>query len=117
MAFILGGQTPPDINYGLAKNALKALAAANYPGALFLHLPVWRQKFLERAAQEDPAVARYLGGKGNIFAVEYDSQANVLSVWRVEVREGRQVPVRQVFWRTPNPTWENLLKRLFSGAH
>lgn len=117
VALILGGQTPAEVNYGIAKGVLKALAEGNYQGALFLHLPVWRQKFLERGAQEDPAIARYLEGKRDIFAVEYDAQANVLSVWRVQFREGRQVLVRQVFWRTPNPTWENLLKRLFSGAH
>lgn len=111
VALIFGGQATPEVNYGLTKNALKALANANYGGAIFFHLRIWGPKFVERAAQEDPAIARYLGGKQNLFAVTYDPQANVVRVWRVAVQEGKQVNAQEMLKLNPNPTWETLLKR------
>ncbi len=111
VALIFGGQASLEVNYGLTKNALQALAEANYGGALFFHLRIWGPKLVERAAQEDPAIARYLGGKQNLFTATYDPQANVLRVWRVAVREGKQVTVQEMLRLNPNPTWETLLKR------
>lgn len=66
---------------------------------------------MERAAQEDPAIARYLEGKQNLFSVTYDPQANVVRVWRVAVQGGKQVNAQELLKLNPNPTWETLLKR------
>lgn len=111
VALIFGGQATPEVNYGLTKNALKALAEANYPGAIFFHLRVWGPGMVAKAAQEDPAIARYLEQKKNLFSATYDPQANVVRVWRVAVTEGRQVNAEELVKLSPNPTWETLLKR------
>lgn len=111
VALIFGGQATAEVNYGLTRNALKSLAEANYAGGIFFHLRVWGPGFVARAAQEDPAIARYLQGKQNLFTATYDPQANVIRVWRVAVEGGQQRPVQELTRLTPNPTWEALLKR------
>lgn len=111
VALIFGGQATPEVNYGLTKNTLKALAEANYQGAIFFHLRVWGPGMVAKAAQEDPAIARYLQGKSNLFTATYDPQANVVRVWRAALSEGKQAIVEERARLTPNPTWEGLLKR------
>lgn len=111
VALIFGGQATPEVNYGLTKNALQALAQANYGGGLFFHLRVWGPGLVAKAAQEDPAIARYLASKQNLFTATYDSQANVVRVWRVEVKDGKQATVEEMVRLTPNPTWADLLRR------
>ncbi|MFN3369263.1 MAG: hypothetical protein ACK4ZX_07700, partial [Thermus sp.] len=111
VALIFGGQASPEVNYGLTKNSLRALAEANYQGAIFFHLRVWGPGFVAKAAQEDPVIARYLQGKRNLFTATYDPQANVVRVWRAALQEGRQVNAEELVRLQPNPTWEGLLKR------
>lgn len=111
VALIFGGQATPEVNYSLTKNALQALAQANYGGGLFFHLRIWGPGFVAKAAQEDPAIARYLAAKSNLFTATYDPQANVVRVWRVEVRDGKQATVKELVRLSPNPTWADLLRR------
>lgn len=111
VALIFGGQATPETNYGLTRNALKALAEANYAGGIFFHLRIWGPGFVARVAQENPNIARYLAGKQNLFTATYDPQANVVRVWRVRVADGKQSTVEELVKLTPNPTWADLLRR------
>ncbi|TFU14207.1 hypothetical protein [Thermus tengchongensis] len=111
VALIFGGQATPEVNYALTKNSLQSLAQANYGGAIFFHLRVWAPGFVARAAQEDPAIARYLAGKENLYAVTADLNAKVVRLWQVSVKEGKQATVKELGTVALNPTWEDLLRR------
>lgn len=111
VALIFGGQATPETNYALTKNALQSLARAGYGGAIFFHLRVWAPGFVARAAQEDPAIARYLAAKENLYAVTADLNAKVVRLWQVAVRDGRQATVKELGTVALNPTWEDLLRR------
>lgn len=111
VALIFGGQATPEVSYALTKNALKSLAQGNYGGAIFFHLRVWAPGFVARAAQEDPAIARYLAGKENLYAVTADLNAKVVRLWQVSVKEGKQATVKELGTVALNPTWEDLLRR------
>ncbi|BDG20267.1 hypothetical protein TthSNM11_24700 (plasmid) [Thermus thermophilus] len=111
VALIYGGQATPETNYGLTLESLRALAQANYPGALFFHLRVWVPGFVAKAAQEDVQVARYLAGKSNLFAVTADLNAKVVRLWQVAVRDGKQSTVKELGTVPLNPVWEDLLRR------
>ena len=64
-----------------------------------------------RAAQEDPAVARYLAAKENLFTVTVDASTGVARVWQVKVEPGPQVTVR-VLTRVPmNAKWLELFRQ------
>lgn len=111
VALIFGGQATPEVNYALTKNSLQSLAQANYGGAIFFHLRVWAPGFVARAAQEDPAIARYLAGKENLYAVTADLNAKVVRLWQVSVKEGKQATVKELGTVSLNPVWEDLLRR------
>jgi hypothetical protein len=87
------------------------LAKSGYQGALFFHLRIWVPGFVGKAAQEDPAIAQYLAGKGNLYTVTVDANAGVARVWQVKVEPGRQTPVKEIFSVPMNPTWLSLFKR------
>jgi hypothetical protein len=113
-----GGQTAPEVNYALTKNALASLAKSGYQGALFFHLRIWVPGFVGKAAQEDPAIAQYLSRKENLYTVTVnantvtvDANAGVARVWQVKVEPGRQTTVKEVFSAPMNPTWLSLFKR------
>ncbi|SDF25373.1 hypothetical protein SAMN04488243_13521 [Thermus arciformis] len=111
VALIFGGQATPETNYGLTLEALRALAQANYPGALFFHLRIWAPGFVARAAQESPEVARYLAAKENLYAPAADLNAKVVRLWQVSVKDGKQATVKEVGVIPLNPIWEDLLRR------
>ncbi|MFN3265056.1 MAG: hypothetical protein ACK42C_09180, partial [Aquificaceae bacterium] len=111
VALIFGGQASPEVNYSLTKASLRRLADTNYNGAVFFHLRIWAPKFVERAAQEDPAIARYLANKENLYSVTADLQNKVVRLWQVSVKEGKQTTVRELGTVPLNPNWEDLLRR------
>lgn len=111
VALIFGGQATPEVNYALTRNALQALARSGYTGAIFFHLRVWAPGFVARAAQEDPAIARYLTGKANLYSVTLDLNAKVVRLWQVALRDGQQATVRELGTVALNPIWEDLLRR------
>jgi len=111
VALIFGGQVPAEENYALTKASLRALADANYGGALFLHLRLWVPKFAERAAAEDRAIAAYLAGKQNIFTVTVDVPNGKALVHRVSFAEPAQRSVEVLHQVAMNPTWLDLFKR------
>ncbi|GAB5601674.1 hypothetical protein FJNA_01980 [Thermus sp. FJN-A] len=111
VALVFGGQATPEVNYGLTLEALRALAAANYPGALFFHLRVWVPGFVAKAAQEDPQVARYLASKENLYTATADLNAKVVRLWQVRVADGKQTTGKELGTIPLNPTWEDLLRR------
>ncbi|MEN2981133.1 MAG: hypothetical protein ABDH20_00485 [Thermus sp.] len=111
VALIFGGQATPEVNYALTRNTLQALARAEYKGAIFFHLRVWAPGFVARAAQEDPAIARYLGAKENLYAVTLDLNAKVVRLWQVSLKEAKQATVRELGTVALNPVWEDLLRR------
>lgn len=111
VALIFGGQASPEVNYNLTRATLKRLADSNYNGAIFFHLRVWAPKFIERAAQEDPAIAKYLANKENLYSVSADLQNKVVKLWQVSVKDGKQATVKELGTVPLNPTWEDLLRR------
>lgn len=66
---------------------------------------------MAKAAQEDPKVAQYLAGKGNLFAVTADLNAKVVRLWQVAVKDGKQSAVKELGTIPLNPAWEDLLRR------
>ncbi|MDW8342814.1 MAG: hypothetical protein RMK73_15125 [Geminicoccaceae bacterium] len=111
VALIFGGQMSPEENYALTKAALRALAEADYKGALFLHLRIWVPKFAEKAAAEDPVVAKYLAGKQNVYTVTVDVPNGKALVHRVSFAEPAQRSVEVLHQVVMNPTWLDLFKR------
>ncbi|MCS6781042.1 MAG: hypothetical protein NZ555_15225 [Geminicoccaceae bacterium] len=111
VALIFGGQVPAEENYALTKAALRALADANYRGALFLHLRVWVPKFAEKAALEDPVIGKYLAAKENIYTVTVDAANGKALVHRVSFAEPAQRSVEVLHQVAMNPTWLDLFKR------
>ncbi len=111
VALIFGGQVPAEDNYALTKAALRALADANYQGALFLHLRVWVPKFAEKAALEDPVIGNYLTAKQNIYTVTVDVANGKALVHRVSFAEPAQRSVEVLHQVAMNPTWLDLFKR------
>lgn len=111
VALIFGGQVPAEENYALTKATLRALAEANHPGALFLHLRVWVPKFAEKAAAEDPVIATYLAAKQNIYTVTIDAANGKALVHRVSFAEPAQRSVEVLHQVAMTPTWLELFKR------
>lgn len=111
VALIFGGQATPETNYSLTRSSLKRLADTKYNGAIFFHLRVWAPRFVERAAQEDPAIAQYLAGKENMYAVTADLQNKVVRLWQVSVKDGKQTTVKELGTVPLNPVMEDLLRR------
>ncbi|MCS6958056.1 MAG: hypothetical protein RMK75_06335 [Aquificaceae bacterium] len=111
VALIFGGQASPEVNYNLTKSSLKRLADAKYNGAIFFHLRVWAPKFVERASQEDPAIAQYLANKENLYTVTADLSNKVIRLWQVSVKDGKQATVKELGTMPLNPIWEDLLRR------
>ncbi|MEJ7555110.1 MAG: hypothetical protein WKI49_06685 [Aquificaceae bacterium] len=111
VALIYGGQASPEVNYNLTKATLRRLADADYKGAIFFHLRIWVPKMIERAAQEDPVIAKYLAGKENLYTVTADLQNKVIRLWQVSVKDGKQSTVKELGTIPMNPVWEDLLRR------
>ncbi|MCX7631396.1 MAG: hypothetical protein N2038_14255 [Geminicoccaceae bacterium] len=111
VALIFGGQVPAEENYALTKAALRALADANYQGALFLHLRVWVPKFAEKAAAEDPVIQKYLAAKANVYTVTVDVPNAKALVHRVSFAEPAQRSVEVLHQVAMNPTWLDLFNR------
>lgn len=111
VALIFGGQATAEMNYALTKAVLKRLADTNYKGAVFFHLRIWLPKFIERVAQEEPAVARYLAEKENLYTVTADLQNKVIRLWQVSLKDRKQSTVRELGTIPLNPVWEDLLRR------
>ncbi len=111
VALIYGGQASPEVNYNLTRATLRKLADADYKGAIFFHLRIWVPKFIERVAQEDPAIARYLANKDNLYTATADLQNKVIRLWQVSVKDGKQATVKELGTIPMNSTWEDLLRR------
>ncbi|MDW8322729.1 MAG: hypothetical protein RMK60_01375 [Burkholderiales bacterium] len=111
VALIFGGQTPVEENYAMVKAMLKELAAADYKGAVFLHLRVWVPKMAQRAASEDEQIARYLAGKQNIYTVTVDAAKGRALVHQVAVDAKEQRSAKVLAEVPMNETWLSLFKR------
>jgi homoserine acetyltransferase len=111
VALIFGGQTPAEENAALTLETLRALAAANYAGAVFLHVRVWAPGFAQKAAAADAAVAAYLAGKENIFAMTVDPNAGEVQLHRVSITPAEQKSVEVLTTVPMNEAWLGLLRR------
>lgn len=111
IALMFGGQTPPAENAALVKALLGEMAKADYQGPVFLHLAVWAGKLAEKAAAEDAAIAKYLAGKDNIYALTVDKDSGKGLIHNVSFKDGKQASVKIVHEAPMNATWLDLFKR------
>ncbi len=111
VGLIFGGQRSLEDNQALTTASLKALAAANYPGAVFLHVRVWAPQLAQKAAAADPEIARYLAGKNNVFTATVDPQAGEVSVRRVSVTPEAQKSEEVVAKIPMGRAWAELFRR------
>ncbi|MEW6764691.1 MAG: hypothetical protein AB1344_02730 [Pseudomonadota bacterium] len=111
IGLMFGGQTPPEENAALVKALLGEMAKADYQGPVFLHLAVWAGKMAEMAAAEDAAIAKYLAGKDNVYALTVDKEKGKGLVHNVSFKDGKQASVKVVHEAAMNDSWLELFKR------
>ncbi len=111
IGLMFGGQTPPQENAALVQATLAALAKADYQGAIFFHLAVWASGMAEKASQADPAIARYLAGKQNLYALTVGKDKGLGLVHQVRFVDGKQASVKIAHEVKMNDAWLNLFKR------
>lgn len=111
IALMFGGQTPPEENSAMVKALLGEMARADYKGPVFLHLAVWTGKMAEKAAAEDPVIAKYLASKDNVYALTVDKEQGKGLVHNVSFKDGKQASVKVIYEAAMNEDWLNLFKR------
>jgi hypothetical protein len=111
IALLFGGQVSDADNYASVHNTLLELAKIDYPGAIFLHLPVAAKKWLEKAAIEDDAVASYLVKKNNIYGlmVNLDQKKGLIN--RLSFKGAKQNVAMTAFQADLNDNFVSLFKR------
>jgi hypothetical protein len=111
IALLFGGQVSDADNYASVHNTLIELAKIDYPGALFLHLPVAAKKWLEKAATEDDAVAAYLVKKNNIYGlmVNLDKKKGLIN--QLSFKGAKQNVATTAFQADLNDNFVSLFKR------
>lgn len=111
IAVLFGGQVPPEENAAMVKALLSELSKANYSGPVFLHLAVFAGRMAEKAAVADPAIAQYLAGKNNVYAITVNADGGKALVHQVAFKDGMQSSARVVSEASMNDNWLTLFKR------
>lgn len=111
IALLFGGQMSDADNYASVRNTLQELAKADYAGAIFLHLTVAAKKWVDQAANEDPAVAAWLAKKNNVYALAVNVEQKKGIVNQLSYKDVKQPAAKVVFETVLNDGFVNLFKR------
>jgi len=90
VALLFGGQEREEESAASVNALLKELAKANYKGAIFLHVTTFGKKWVEQAAGKDAAIASYLAGKNNIYALNVNIEQKKGIINQISYKEGKQ---------------------------
>lgn len=107
----LGGQLPAEQNQAMTTALLAALAGADYPGLLVLHVAVWGNRWVQQAAATDPTVAAWLEDNPRLHAMAIDAEAGQARLLRVAIDAEGQRPVETLASWPMNPGWLDLFRR------
>ena len=110
VALLFGGQVSDENNAMAVKLTLAELAKDNYAGAIFLHLTVAAKKWVEQAASEDPAIAKYLADKANVYSLAVNVEKKQGCVKQMSYKDGKTTATT-VFETPLNDGFLGLFKR------
>ena len=111
VALLFGGQVADEANAASVRNTLAELAKVNYSGAIFLHLTVSAKKWVEKGATQDKAIAAYLAGKSNVYALAVNVEQGKGMVNQLSFKDGKQNVSRVAFETALNDGFVGLFKR------
>ncbi|MGD9888211.1 MAG: hypothetical protein AB7S56_02950 [Halothiobacillaceae bacterium] len=110
VALLFGGQLSDEVNAAAVKSTLAELAKNNYAGAIFLHLTVAAKKWVDQAASEDPAIAKYLADKANVYSLAVNVDKKEGCVKQMSYKDGKTTATT-VFNTPLNDGFLGLFKR------
>lgn len=90
-----GGEMGTEENYTLTKAFLKAAAEKQLKSDLFFHVRIWLPAFVQKAMEEEEAIASYLKGK-RLGTFTFDLDRGVFLFHNVEVGEGNKVNLKLI---------------------